>query len=236
MAFKQFALTEQINVTIYKRRGSRHLHLRIMPDGMVRVTIPTWTPYATGLQFAESKLEWITTQRPTTQLLRDGLRIGKAHQLRFASKAVQRPSGRLYANEAVVSLPLGMTADHPAAQKAAERLCIKALRLQAEQLLPSRLAQLAQQHGFSYKTVRVKPMSSRWGSCDQHRNITLNIFLMQLPWSAIDYVLLHELVHTKVLRHGPDFWTAFDRVLPSAKAERRAMRAYQPRLLTDLEA
>jgi predicted metal-dependent hydrolase len=51
---------------------------------------------------------------------------------------------------------------------------------------------------------------------------------MQLPWDLIDYVLLHELVHTEHLHHGAGFWQRFDQVLPGAKQKRKALRAYKP--------
>jgi hypothetical protein len=55
---------------------------------------------------------------------------------------------------------------------------------------------------------------------------------MQLPWQLIDYVLLHELTHTTILRHGPDFWRALEAVLPNARVLKKAMREYQPILGT----
>ncbi len=102
------------------------------------------------------------------------------------------------------------------------------MRLQAEQLLPNRLASLAGTHGFEYGSISVKQLKGRWGSCDHQKNITLNLFLMQLPWELIDYVLLHELTHTNILRHGPDFWRAMEAVLPAVKNARKTLRAYQP--------
>jgi hypothetical protein len=87
---------------------------------------------------------------------------------------------------------------------------------------------LAQKHGFEYSSVSVKRLKGRWGSCDQHQNIVLNLYLMQLPWELIDYVLLHELTHTRILRHGPDFWAAMQRVLPNVKAIRKEMKQHQP--------
>ena len=113
-------------------------------------------------------------------------------------------------------------------QKAAHDACIKALRKQAEQLLPGRLSNLADRHGFAYGSVQIKHLKSRWGSCDHERNITLNLFLMQLPWELIDYVLLHELTHTQIMRHGPDFWNAMRRVLPNLQAIRKQMRLHHP--------
>src|SRR5262249_22487168 len=124
--------------------------------------------------------------------------------------------------------PLTLTASDVEVQRIAEAASIRALRRQAEQLLPQRLAGLATKHGFRYRSVAVKRLKSRWGSCDQHKNIVLNLFLMQLPWECIDYVLIHELVHTEVLRHGPDFWAAMARELPDVKRLRKQMRQYQP--------
>jgi predicted metal-dependent hydrolase len=71
-------------------------------------------------------------------------------------------------------------------------------------------------------------LKGRWGSCDQDKNIVLNLFLMQLPWQLIDYVLLHELCHTMHLDHGPGFWQTFLMHKPTAKDLRREIRHYQP--------
>ncbi|HET8992036.1 MAG TPA: M48 family metallopeptidase, partial [Candidatus Saccharimonadales bacterium] len=65
------------------------------------------------------------------------------------------------------------------------------------------------------------------GSCDQSKNITLNLYLMQLPWHLIDYVLLHELTHTVVFKHGPDFWAEMDKYLPDSKSLRSEMKDYK---------
>jgi predicted metal-dependent hydrolase len=51
---------------------------------------------------------------------------------------------------------------------------------------------------------------------------------MQLPWDCIDYVLLHELTHTKVMRHGSVFWEAMAAVLPNVIEMRKRMRDHHP--------
>jgi predicted metal-dependent hydrolase len=117
-------------------------------------------------------------------------------------------------------------------QKAASTAGVRALRVQAEQLLPQRLAELARQHDFTYQSVSVRSLKSRWGSCDQKKRIVLNLYLMQLPWQLIDYVLLHELTHTVVLQHGPNFWAAMERIEPRARQLRKMMHTYHPVLGT----
>ncbi len=229
MPHKQFMLDGEMPVNIYKRRGNRSLRLSIGAAGEVRVTIPAWAPYSAGLSFARSKYDWIVSQRQPARLLVDGQPIGKAHNLRFVLKEnAGKPSGRVVPGAVLVSYPPGLAANDPAAQKAARDASIRALRAQAKQLLPQRLAALAEAHGFNYSSVDIKQLKRRWGSCDQNKAIVLNLFLMQLPWEYIDYVLLHELVHTRIMRHGPDFWRAMAELQPDTPALRKRLHDYQP--------
>jgi predicted metal-dependent hydrolase len=229
MAYKQFALDAQTPVKIYKRRSSRNLRLTIAPGGEVRVSIPTWTPYRVGLEFARSRQAWIAGQQRPDTVLKDGQAVGKAHRLRFAPVVdTTKVTSRLRQNEVLVCYPESLSFDDPSVQTAARKAGIRALRRQAKTLLPKRLEQLAAQHHFKYHSVTIKQLKGRWGSCDQQTNIILNLFLMQLPWECIDYVLLHELTHTEVLHHGPDFWQAMERRLPDVKRLRKAVRGHQP--------
>lgn len=237
MATKQVIIPQIGAVTIYKRRGNRSLRLSIAADGEVRISMPTWLPYRAGEQFALSKAPWIaaTRQRSQTTVLEHGHIIGKAHRIRFDQHAggVQ---ARVASNQIHVRLPDFAATHEPAVQKAARQASIRALRKEAEALLPYRLATLADQTGYTYKNVTIKQLKSRWGSCTSDKEIILNLFLMQLPWHLIDYVLVHELVHTEVMRHGTPFWTEFERHVPQAKSLRREIGGYQPVLTPRLQA
>lgn len=105
---------------------------------------------------------------------------------------------------------------------------MRALQQEAQNLLPQRMCSLAENHGFTYQKVNTRHLKSRWGSCNQDNVISLNVFLMQLPWQLIDYVLLHELVHTKVHNHSPKYWKVLQQYLPNAKQLRREIRQYHP--------
>jgi predicted metal-dependent hydrolase len=229
MAFKEFALSESQTVKIYKRRSSRSLRLSVTSTGQIRITIPLWATYHAGLEFARSKQSWINTHHQAASLLKDGQAIGKAHHLRFEpDNSLQKPTSRVKKSEILVRYSSLISEEDDKVQNIAQKACIRALRTQAEILLPQRLQILAEQYDFIYNSVAVRHLKSRWGSCDHKSHIVLNIFLLQLPWELIDYVLLHELTHTKILRHGPDFWQVLENSLPSAKSYRKAIRDYQP--------
>ena len=227
MAFKQYQL-DDLNLTIYKRKNSRSLKINLSHSGEIKISIPRWTPYQAGLEFARSKEAWIRANLKDQNLLKDGQAIGKAHHLRIEPGKALKVSSRLTNQEVIVRHPEHLSADHPQTQSVARTAAIKALRGQAEQLLPQRLSFLAEKHGLNFKSVSVRQLKSRWGSCDQHKRITLNLFLIQMPWQLIDYVLLHELTHTQVFKHGPSFWEYMDKLLPNAKSLRKELKAYQP--------
>jgi predicted metal-dependent hydrolase len=230
MSTKTIEIPEIGSVTLYKRRGNRSMRLSVAADGEIRVSLPMWVPYLAGEQFVRSKTEWIAAhRRPAKTGLQQGQAIGKAHHLAFTptthgAKVVTR----LQQNQIQIFHPAALDITDPRVQKAAQTACIRALKKEAEMLLPQRLRSLAEQTGFTYKSVDVKQLKSRWGSCTQAKEITLNLFLMQLPWRLIDYVLLHELTHTKVMRHGAPFWVEMEKHAPRAKLLSKEIHNHHP--------
>lgn len=231
MAFKEFQLADIGTVTVYKRRGSQSIRLTVAAGGHIKVTIPAWASYQSGVSFAESRAAWITEHQTThsSPQLFEGQAMGKAHRLHFIADETQRSAvARIRGSEIIISYAPSLGITSPIVQKKAAAAALRALRLQAKKLLKQRLDALAAAHGYSYASLAVKQLKSRWGSCDQDQHIVLNLYLMQLPWHLIDYVILHELAHTKVLRHGTPFWQEMQRYTPHAKQLRTELHTYQP--------
>jgi len=83
-----------------------------------------------------------------------------------------------------------------------------------------RLEYYAGLYQFSYQQVRFKAQKTLWGSCSHANNINLNYLLIRAPISVIDYVIVHELAHTKHKNHSKDFWQLVESILPKYKASR----------------
>jgi hypothetical protein len=96
----------------------------------------------------------------------------------------------------------------------------------ARELLTKRLIPLARKHGFTYRQVTIRTQKSRWGSCSVQNNISLNAKLIRLPEKLVDYVLLHELLHTKIKNHGKKFWAELNRITGDARGMAAELRAY----------
>jgi len=71
--------------------------------------------------------------------------------------------------------------------------------------------------------IRIRQMSSRWGSCGANGTITLNVELVKAPVSAIDYVIAHELCHRQELSHSRKFYALLRRAIPNWEAARERL-------------
>ncbi len=96
----------------------------------------------------------------------------------------------------------------------------------ARTILVNRLNQLASQHGFTYNRVFVRNQKTLWGSCSHKNNINLNINLIKLNTALMDYVILHELVHTRVKNHSQKFWNKLDKYVGNAKLLDRELKRH----------
>jgi len=230
MATKTIQLAGVGEVTLIKRAQSRSLRLTVTPRG-VQVSMPRWTPFSAGQAFALTNMDWILAEleKQSQPLLESGQRIGKMHYLRFEQVlGSQTATSRVTATEIIIKLHHGELSTDPEVQKRAHATAVRALKREAERLLSPRLQSLAAKHGRKYASVGVKQLKRRWGSCDSHQAITLNLYLMELPWEYIDYVLLHELAHTVEMNHGPAFWCTLTAMEPRARDLSRQLKRHQP--------
>lgn len=103
-----------------------------------------------------------------------------------------------------------------------------AMKHRARQVLPSLVKGLALRHGFAYNIVKVNSSRGRWGSCSAGGNINLSCSLMALPRHLTEYVILHELCHTKYMAHNDNFYRLLDQCSDGKSESMRAeLRNYR---------
>ena len=83
-----------------------------------------------------------------------------------------------------------------------------------------RLSYFSDKHKLKFNQVRVKEQKTLWGSCSSKNNINLNYLLIMAPMKVIDYVIVHELVHTIHKNHSAKFWQKVETIMPNYKDAR----------------
>ena len=87
-----------------------------------------------------------------------------------------------------------------------------------------RVAYFCNKHNLKINQIRIKCQKTMWGSCSSKNNINLNYLLVMAPMSVIDYVIVHELVHTIHRNHSIKFWNSVESIMPDYKEHRQWLK------------
>jgi len=87
-----------------------------------------------------------------------------------------------------------------------------------------RLSYFSDKHNLKINQVRIKEQKTLWGSCSSKNNINLNYLLIMAPMKVIDYVIVHELVHTIHKNHSAKFWQKVETIMPNYKDARNWLK------------
>ncbi len=227
-----FQDTEFGTITIRRTALARSVRLKIDHRGALVVSMPRRAPLYLAKRLIDEARPQIRRNLARTQnqltVLQHGDTIGKSHRLIIQPGELL--GGRIIGTFVEVTVPSHMPIDSTEVQTHIKQIALKALRTQAKAYLARQLQSLAGAHGFAYETVRFSNAGTRWGSCSSSGTISLNIWLMQLPFELIDYVIIHELCHTKQMNHSPNFWQLVENILPDYRNRRRALKEQRPYL------
>jgi len=223
------------NAVFRKKKGVKNLTIRIKPDGEVNVTVPWYVSLNEAEIFIKKKKKWInetrerSLQNQKNNVFDYGLIMNtKFHKISVHKTTKTRPAYLIDYHKALIFIPEKNDIFSDDMQSFIKYAIHEVLRSEAKEYLPGRVQQLAKEYGFSYKTVKVKNMKTRWGSCSSQNNINLNIQLMRFPQKYIDYIIMHELLHTKIKNHGSGFWKELNLICPEAKQLARTIRRANP--------
>lgn len=88
------------------------------------------------------------------------------------------------------------------------------LMRQAKQIFTKRLDHFAPTLQVQWRKLSLSNAGTRWGSASIDGSIRLNWRLIHFKPSIIDYVVVHELSHLRVMDHSPRFWATVRGVMP----------------------
>ncbi len=237
MKFKILKI-QNTEINFKKSLKARNISIKIKPFEGVLVTVPRFLSFKIAKDFVESKMNWIQKNLykiQSQEQLQSNFNIGSIFYTRFHSVIIDSTSKPNNSFSRLNNFIKIYISERNKVQSIENQIYIrnvieKILRTEAKSYLPKRLYKLAKIHNFSYQKLAIKNTKTRWGSCSFKNNINLSLHLMRLREELIDYVILHELVHTKVKNHSREFWSTLERYCPNAKKFDKELKNYSLRI------
>ena len=91
-------------------------------------------------------------------------------------------------------------------------------------MIEPRLREMSAKGRMPFDKLTMRLQKTRWGSCSRSGHISLNAKMAFLPLQLVDYVLWHELCHTRWMDHSPSFWGLLERNYGGSQEARRELR------------
>jgi hypothetical protein len=227
MTAKVVQFTQIGPVSFQRNRRSKNIKIRVKPDQSVHVSFPWYALSAEVVNFVNKNTSWIILQQQKMAVKKPEMLTGTVIQSKLHTIEIKKGE-KLKAIRKNNLIEIFV--DDFESEKS--RLFVQGniesvYRFEARKILPGRLAELAQIYGFQFNKVGIRNNKRNWGSCSGRNNISLNLQMMKLPEELIDYILLHELVHTKIKNHGPQFWEKLDEITgEKARELAKKVRSY----------
>ena len=232
------ALLSGVLVAFALKRGKRRtIGFSVGPEGL-SVSAPKWVPLAEIDRTVQEKACWILKKLQESRERhrrmesarvdwQDGAAVPfmggelvllldpRQQRSAVGAQLISQPSQGAEALDADVQrrvLHLGLAHNASATQirDAAQAWLMR----QAKQLFEERLNHYAPQLGVNWQRLSLSSAGTRWGSASADGSIRLNWRLIHFKLSVIDYVVVHELSHLRVMDHSPRFWDTVRAVVP----------------------
>jgi predicted metal-dependent hydrolase len=109
---------------------------------------------------------------------------------------------------------------------------VQELRNRAKELILPRVRLWSEKTGLVYAGAKITSARGRFGSCSGKNSLSFSLYLALCPDELIDYVIVHELCHTKEHNHSRAFYALVEQYLPDWKARHLELKKISiPRLI-----
>lgn len=194
-----------------ERKPVKHIRIRVSVDRQVRIIVP--------LDFSEDELDalirkkqtWIDTKLNQLSKKREDITMAPNQIFlqgeRYTYVFWEKLGNRVIVNPQHRTVQSGKNLLDPAIQA---QWC----RVWARKTLLPRVEKLAEENRFKYSHVYIRNQMTKWGNCSAKKNISLNWRLVRAPQYVVDYIILHELLHTETMNHSQQFWIRLRSIMP----------------------
>lgn len=210
------------NYTVFFK-NVKHVGIRVSHDQRVRIVAPNWLPEDHLENILKKREDWIQkhlhrlrTRKQLVPLLENQILYkGKIFQFEYSAQFYRL----IEIDEEHLTIRAGdyfFEENHRLAW----------YRNEARKYFEHRVQYLAAHNGFHYNKIFIRSQKTRWGSCSKKRNLSFNWKLIKAPLYIIDYLILHELVHTEFMNHSKRYWQKVQSLYPDYKIASRWLKEH----------
>ncbi|MCL5101921.1 MAG: M48 family metallopeptidase [Candidatus Marsarchaeota archaeon] len=211
----------------------------MVKDGKLLIKIPRRCNKKRKLEIADELYRKITksiTRRPENFLGNKRLSFYDGERIALAGKVltVKKTLARGFASGSAVKdgiLYVRIGKDGRDFSFVAE----SALCRYAKPYVANRINELNRDFGSGIGKISVTRGLTIWGSCSPKNNIAINLRLLFMESKFLDYVIIHELCHTKVRSHSKGFWKLVEKRIPGYKKIRRELKSSGMEIRTEAQ-
>lgn len=212
-------------------RSARNITMRVKEDGL-HVTTPPYRSITALLEaiapFRERLRNVCSEVKPKPFDLNFSIEA-ECFRLKLETSPLKNFTVSMRDETVVIACPAHADFTTDRVQTLVKNAVMRAMRKKAEEYLPPLVQYWSSLFDLPYNKVTISKARSRWGSCSSKRDISLSFYLMLLPAHLMDYVILHELAHTREMNHGPKFWELLNQLTDGkALALRKELRIHRP--------
>jgi len=233
-------LHDERTVEIQRARDPRAKRIKLSVDERgARLTLPMRASLASGDRFLQEHRHWLASQ--LAHYARDADLPVLVHQrsvalpLRGASLPLSWSEGR-YARLALEHGEVHFQSPAKASEAALRRTLREFYEAQARADIGRWLPKYVPGLPRAPLRVRLKVMSSQWGSLSPDGSMALDLSLVLGRASAFEYVLVHELCHLIHANHSAAFWLEVESRFPAWRDEREYFHVHGRRLKASLRS
>lgn len=222
--------------TIVRSPRRKTIGIMVSPEGSVTLRIPQRLDERLALKILEDRADWVRLKREQSLDRGEGRRPkeytdGEEFLFLGGTYRLERvPGGKgvaLMGDRLCVGVKHGLNGNEPSGIVARLQAWY---RNQALHHLAERVLHFRDRLKVYPKTMRVKKLKSRWGSCSSRGSLNFNWLLIMAPPAVVDYVVVHELCHCIQPDHSPRFWELVESIDPDYRDHRNWLRMNSGRM------
>jgi len=208
--------------------------IKIDQNGEVKVTVPLYLGKKQIEEVIRGKADWIISKVNKVREMGADivprnfvsgeklLYLGKEYTLKVVDRDLTKPE--VCMQDDTISVYISVRLSEESRKQTVKETLIKWYKQHFSEVVNGRIEKYSLKLNATPCKVAIKDQKTRWGSCSVRGNINLNWRLVMAPVDIIDYVVVHELCHLKIMNHSKDFWSLVEFVLPCYKEKRKWLK------------